>query len=47
MAAKQELVEVAEGFFEKGHDKRKVRSIGEWRQAAHDEMMEGLPDGMP
>ena len=46
MGTKQELVEVAEGFFEKGHDKRKVRNIGEWRQAAHDEMMEWLPDGM-
>ena len=45
MGTKQELVQVAEDFFERGHDKRKIRSIGEWRQEAHAEMMEMLPDG--
>lgn len=45
LASKQELVQVVEGFFERGHDKRKVRSIGEWRQEGHAKMMENLPDG--
>lgn len=45
MGTKQELLQVAEGFFERGHDRHKVRSIGEWRRDDHAEMMERLPDG--
>lgn len=47
MGRKQELVQVVEGFFEKGHDKAMARKIGEWRQAKHAEEMKNLPDGRP
>ena len=47
LGTKQELVQVVEGFFKKGHDKHEVRSIGKWRQAEHAKMMKNLPDGKP